>query len=289
MTINPRGLLDSELVELNQSILALGSMVDTAIGNAIEALMTNDATLAQNVIAGDAEINRLRFHVEERAYIVLATQQPMARDLRSVIAAMHFAIELERIGDHAAGIARIVTRMQDIPVIIEPWGASSWPVTEGAPEEAGVAAEAFSDGDGDDWSGDAAGRADDSGAAEGAGQPEGEAATEEPRPRLKLSRLPKMSKRARGMLKRAITAYVERDVEQAKAILRRDRKINRHYRKFFTEAIATMNVQSDAELLTYLLWIAHNLERIGDRTINLAERVIFMVTGHYTEVVEEYE
>lgn len=287
MTINPRGLLDSELVELNQSILALGSMVDTAIGNAIEALITNDAALARNVIAGDAEINRLRFHVEERAYIVLATQQPMARDLRSVIAAMHFAIELERIGDHAAGIARIVTRMHDIPVAIEPWGALSWPA-ESAPGVGSAVEEAAG---GDDWSGVDADGEDGNGAAEDSGQGDESAAAivEEPRPHLKLSRLPKMSKRARGMLTRAITAYVERDVELAKAILRRDRKINRHYRKFFAEAIATMNVQSVAELPTYLLWIAHNLERIGDRTINLAERVIFMVTGQYTEVVEEYE
>lgn len=285
--INPRGLLDSELIELNQSILALGSMVDTAIGNAIEALMTHDSVLAQSVIAGDAEINRLRFHVEERAYIVLATQQPMARDLRSVIAAMHFATELERIGDHAAGIARIVTRMNEMPVIIESWSAPSWPTAEtAAPDASSLAEGATAD---DDWSSADSDAEDGADAAEGAGQTEEGGVVEDTHPRLKLSRLPKMSKRARGMLNRAITAYVERDVELAKAILRRDRKINRHYRKFFAEAIATMNVQSVAELPTYLLWIAHNLERIGDRTTNLAERVIFMVTGHYTEVVEEYE
>ncbi|WP_374688452.1 phosphate uptake regulator PhoU, partial [Promineifilum sp.] len=182
--INPRGLLDSELVELNQSILALGSMVDTAIGNAIEALMTNDSALAQSVIAGDAEINRLRFHVEERAYIVLATQQPMARDLRSVIAAMHFATELERIGDHAAGIARIVTRMNEIPFVIESWGAPSWLTVESAaPDEGNLAEGAVAD---DEWSNadsDTEGGAD---AAEGANQTEEGGAVEDTRPRLKL-------------------------------------------------------------------------------------------------------
>ena len=116
MTQLTRALLDSELNELNQSILAMGSMVDAAIGNAIEALLAVDIAQAQAVITGDAEVNRLRFHIEERAYIILATQQPMARDLRTVITAMHMAIELERIGDHAAGIARIVTRLEGMPL-----------------------------------------------------------------------------------------------------------------------------------------------------------------------------
>jgi len=112
---------------------------------------------------------------------------------------------------------------------------------------------------------------------------------EGPPKRLKLSRLPKMSKRARDMLNRAITAYMDRDADKAAAIVKRDQKINRHYRKFFAEAMQTMHTQSIAELPTYLLWIAHNLERIGDRTTNLAERVVFMVTGQYTEVLEDYE
>ena len=252
-----RALLDTELSELNQSVLILSSMVDEAIGHAIDALLTNDGALAGSVIAGDAEINRLRFHIEEKAYVILSTQQPLARDLRTVIAAIHFAIELERIGDHAAGIARIVTRMEGMPwpMILEPTPAESAPAAEESAEEA-----------------------DDESA-------EGEA----PTLRLKLSRLPKMTKRARDMLRRATEAYIERDIEKANAIVKRDRKLDRHYRKFFAEAMAEMTSQGVAEMPTYLLWIAHNLERIGDRTTNLAERVVFMVTGQYTEVLEDYE
>lgn len=251
-----RALLDSELNELNQAISTMGSMVDEAIGNAVEALMTTNGTLAQAVMAGDAEINRLRFLIEEKAYIILATQQPMARDLRTVIAAIHFAIELERIGDHAAGIARIVTRMTDMPL----------PLVESAEQLAVDEADS-----------------DDTGIL-----PAAETADPSPK-RLKLSRLPKMSKRARDMLNRAIAAYMDHDVEKATAIVKRDQKINRHYRKFFAEAMQTLHDQSVAEMPTYLLWIAHNLERIGDRTTNLAERVVFMVTGQYTEVLEDYE
>lgn len=254
MTLPVRALLDTELNDLNQSVLALSSMVDNAIGQAVDALMTNDVPLAESIITGDTEINRLRFQIEEKAYVILSTQQPLARDLRTVIAAIHFAIELERIGDHAAGIARIVTRMENMPrpVIIE----------EPADTETNAAVDETSDEITE---------------------------TEKPTLRLKLSRLPKMTKRARDMLHRATEAYIERDVEKANAIIKRDRKIDSQYRKFFSEAMAEMSSQHVAEMPTYLLWIAHNLERIGDRTTNLAERVIFMATGQYTEVLEDYE
>ena len=100
---------------------------------------------------------------------------------------------------------------------------------------------------------------------------------------------PKMAKRARNMLERALAAYMERDADKAMGIVKRDRKINRQYRKFFAEAMAELSRESVVEIPTYLLWIAHNLERIGDRTTNMAERTVFMVTAQYTEVLEEYE
>ncbi len=269
MTQLTRALLDSELNELNQSILAMGSMVDAAIGNAIEALLAVDIAQAQAVITGDAEVNRLRFHIEERAYIILATQQPMARDLRTVITAMHMAIELERIGDHAAGIARIVTRLEGMPLprlLLEAQVALQQ-------EQGDESSEDVMDTLLDDEAGDH-------------GPAQGKDVVPK---RLKLTRLPKMAKRARDMLGRAIAAYMERDADKAMAIVKRDRKLNRQYRKFFTEAMAELSSQSVVEIPTYLLWIAHNLERIGDRTTNMAERTVFMVTAQYTEVLEEYE
>ena len=274
MTQLTRALLDSELNELNQSILAMGSMVDAAIVNAIDALLAVDIAQAQAVIAGDAEVNRLRFHIEERAYIILATQQPMARDLRTVITAMHMAIELERIGDHAAGIARIVTRLEGMPLPPLLLEAQEELQNEPADESSEDMMESFVN---DDMS------TDDTSA-------DGPVSEEDAPPkRLKLTRLPKMAKRARSMLNRAITAYLERDADKAMAIVKRDRKLNRQYRKFFAEAMAELSNQSVVEIPTYLLWIAHNLERIGDRTTNMAERTVFMVTAQYTEVLEEYE
>jgi phosphate transport system protein len=97
-----------------------------------------------------------------------------------------------------------------------------------------------------------------------------------------------MAKRAHKMLHKAIEAYAEQDTEAAWKIVRRDQKLDRHYREFFGEALTMMNTPEQVQLATYLLWVAHNLERIGDRTTNIAERVIFMVTGQYTEVLEDY-
>ncbi|MEZ4519177.1 MAG: phosphate signaling complex protein PhoU [Chloroflexota bacterium] len=218
-----RSIYEQELNTMSDSVLRLGSMVNEAIENAFMAMANRDSELAQSVINGDAEINQLRFQIEELAQKILATQQPTARDLRFIIAAIHTAVELERIGDHAAGIARIALRIQATP------------------------------------------------------------STD-----LDLSRLPKMAHRAEDMLSKAMEAFATRDVEIANKIVRRDQKLDRHYREFFTQAMAHMSDPERAEIATYMLWVAHNLERIGDRATNIAERVIFMVTGQYTEVLEEY-
>lgn len=296
MNMRARALLDSELDELNQSVLALSSMVDKAIGDAVDSLMDNNVAQAEAIILGDSDINRLRFHIEEKAYVILSTQQPLARDLRTVIAAIHFAVELERIGDHAAGIARIVTRIGEMgrPLVVAGMTGLDAPAEfagEESPPAAGetsVNGETPADGQSAD---DGPSPADEVIAAE-SGLPVQESELrqdEEPAVRLKFSRLPKMTKRARDMLQRAIEAYIERDVAKANTIVKRDHKIDNQYRKFFTEAMAAMQSDHPGELPTYILWVAHNLERIGDRTTNLAERVIFMVTGQYTEVLEEYD
>lgn len=218
-----RSMLDNELAALDQDIILMGSLTGEAIDRSVAALVARDVAMANEVIANDSQINRLRFQVEEKAQLILATQQPMARDLRHVIAALHIGSELERIGDHAAGNARITLRLE------------------------GISTDAV------DW-----------------------------------SRLPKMAKRGHKMLRQAIESYAEQDQERAWKIVRRDQKLDRHYREFFGEALKMMGDQDKIQLATYLLWVSHNLERIGDRTTNIAERIIFMVTGQYTEVLEDY-
>jgi phosphate transport system protein len=193
-------------------------MVDKAIEKGMGSLNGRNITLAQEVIDGDEEINHLRYTIEEECLRVLATQQPAASDLRAVIAAIHLAVELERIGDHAAGISRLVARMES----------------------------------------------------------EDDIAT--------LYKLPKMAKRAQQMVQEGITAYVTNDVALAQEMIKRDDKLDKQYNRLFRETLKDMRDDSYIRRATFLLWAGHNLERIGDRATNIAERVIFMSTGEFVEV-----
>ena len=223
MTLHQRSILDKELNEVRTSILSMTSMVDSAIEKAMLSLTDRQVLLAQEVITADEEINRLRYEIEEEGLRILATQQPMAGDLRTVIAAIHLAVELERIGDHASGIARLVARMES----------------------------------------------------------EDEIDT--------LHKLPKMAKRARQMLQESITAYVNHDADAAKAMIGRDDKLDKQYNKLFRETLEEMRDDDYIRRATFLLWVGHNLERIGDRTTNIAERVIFMATGEFIEIMSDVE
>ncbi|HEX6386283.1 MAG TPA: phosphate signaling complex protein PhoU [Anaerolineae bacterium] len=221
MPFQSRSILDQELAKLRENILRLTSMVDDAIDQAMTALRNRDVVLAQTVITGDNAINHLRYEVEEECLRILATQAPTATDLRTVVSAIHVAVELERMGDHASGIARLVARME---------------------EEAEIDT---------------------------------------------LHKLPKMAKRARQMVQDSIQAYVDRDVDLAHALIKQDDKIDKQYNKLFRETIEEMRDDDYVRPATFLLWVGHNLERIGDRATNIAERVIFMLTGEYVEITAD--
>ncbi len=217
MTLPSRTILTQELSDLHAHILRLSGMANDALEKAMEALTTRNVSLAQEVVAGDEQINLLRFDIEQECLEILATQQPFATDLRTTITAMHLATELERIGDHAAGIARLVAQMEDEPEI-------------------------------------------DS-----------------------LHKLPKMAKRARKMLRESIEAFIDADSDKAIAMVKRDDKLDKQYHKVVRETLNEMRDDDYIRRATYLLWVGHNLERIGDRATNIAERVIFMTTGQFVE------
>jgi phosphate transport system protein len=101
-----RSVLENKLEEIRDDLLRLGSLVDQAIDRSVRALHERDAALAQQIIDEDKALNDLRYKVERDCVHVFATQQPMASDLRSLIAAMNIAIDLERMGDHAEGAAK---------------------------------------------------------------------------------------------------------------------------------------------------------------------------------------
>src|SRR5262245_8503399 len=103
------------LDEERDAVLTLGSMVDKAIDRSVEALRARDLTEAERIIREDQRINQQRFDVEQSAVLLMATQQPMASDLRFLAGVLHIATDLERMGDHARSIARLTIKLGDEP------------------------------------------------------------------------------------------------------------------------------------------------------------------------------
>ena len=114
---HPRAEFDRDLRRLQDELLALGSMAEKAVAKAVEALRTRDLAMSQQVIRDDDAIDKKRAELEERAVDLIAIQQPVASDLRMLIAALHVSMELERIGDYAEGIGKISLMMGDQPPI----------------------------------------------------------------------------------------------------------------------------------------------------------------------------
>ncbi|MDP6347434.1 MAG: phosphate signaling complex protein PhoU, partial [Dehalococcoidia bacterium] len=110
-----RATLERHLSEIQSDMLVMGSMVGKAITRSAEALKQRDVVVAQKVIEEDIAVNRKRFDIEEKCVRLLATQQPMAGDLRTLVAVLSMIIDLERIGDHAEGIAKITLMNGDEP------------------------------------------------------------------------------------------------------------------------------------------------------------------------------
>jgi phosphate transport system protein len=110
-----RTAFHKRLREIQDDILAMGSMVSKATLRSVESLKNRDMDLAQQVIADDRKVNQKRFEIEEKCVELIATQQPMASDLRIIVAVLNIIIELERIGDHAEGIAKIAIMIGDEP------------------------------------------------------------------------------------------------------------------------------------------------------------------------------
>lgn len=110
-----RTAFHKQLRIIQDDLLSIGSMTEKAIANSVKALKERDIVSAQQIIENDTNINRMRFDIEEKCIKLIATQQPMAGDLRTIIAVLSIISEVERIGDHAEGIAKIVVMIGDEP------------------------------------------------------------------------------------------------------------------------------------------------------------------------------
>jgi len=110
-----RTIFERELAEIQEDMLVLAGMVESAIQQGIQALKDRDVELARRVIADDAKINRKRYETEEKCLELIATQQPLASDLRTIVAVLYIIVDLERMGDHAEGIAKMALMLADEP------------------------------------------------------------------------------------------------------------------------------------------------------------------------------
>ena len=204
---------------LEKEIIVQGEMVNEALYRSVDALRNLDITKAEKVIKDDQLINRKRWDIEEKCINLLATQQPVATDLRELIAVLSISTDLERMGDHAEGIAKIAIMHGNNP-LIKP-----------------------------------------------------------------LVDIPRMAEKASDMLTRSIDAFINRDAETAKAICEEDDEVDALYDQTYRELLTFMTEDpTKITRATYLLWAAHNLERIADRVTNICERIVFLITGTMDEI-----
>ncbi len=208
-----------QMDNLKNDTLQMGEMVATAITSSVEVLRSRDIKASKKIIKDDLLINKKRFSIEKKCLLLIATQQPMARDLREIAAVLSIITDLERMGDHAEGIAKISVMIGKEP-LVKP-----------------------------------------------------------------LIDIPRMAEKCLDMLNGSLKAFIERDLKRAKSLCDEDDEVDALYEQVYRELLLLMIEKPKViEGATYLMWVAHNLERIADRTTNIAERIAFMVTGKMEEM-----
>lgn len=246
-----RTVLDKELQELDSQIRELGSLVDEALGKALGALAGGDLSLASRVIESDTLIDSLRVTIEEHTIRLLTLQQPLGtRDLRFLTSALSIAGDLERTGDGAEGIAQIILRMAPLKE-----NSHAAPVLASDDREITEASV--------------------------------------------LRDLLSLGQEARKILQGTMKAFAYMDASAARAIWQDDDLVDVRYhlvRHDLMTMLAGVHaipaLQNDSLILqraTYLLWIAHKLERVGDHASNICERIIFVVDGESNIQAHEHD
>lgn len=209
-----RKTFNQEMQDIKDEVLLLGSMVENAMIKSVMALRDNDLEQSLQILQHDMRINRRRYEIETSIMVLMATQQPIARDLRTLAASLDVCTELERIGDYAKGIATINLRSEGLSM-----------------------------------------------------------------PTL-LREIYSMAEKSVDMLHRAMTTYADEDVSAAISVMVEDDIIDACYTSLYTNAVqSVVNDPRNIDRANYVIWVAHNLERMGDRATNICERVIFFVTG----------
>ncbi len=215
-----RKSFENEIQELKDQLIVLGNLVEQQLIESVEAFKKRDIEASELIRDRDDEVNTRRFDIEERVLITIATQQPMARDLRLLASILEVAGELERMGDYAKGIATINIRMGKEEQLLTP-----------------------------------------------------------------LVNIPLMAKKCAEMLHQAVIAFVNEDADEARAIPKMDDEIDNYYNLVYNNLMGMIvKDENSIQRANWILWVAHNLERVADRVTNICERTIFTVTGVLKEI-----
>ena len=209
-----RQTYDQELETLRKELLGMGELVADAINDAVTSLANQDLDLAHKVIAGDDVIDNLEITIEDKCMVLIARQQPMARDLRIISTGLKITTDLERMGDHAYDIANVTLRLAGQP-LIKP-----------------------------------------------------------------LVDIPRMAEMAQKMLYDSLEAYTRMDIALAEQVCLADDEVDDLYQQVFRELLTYM--MEDPKTIgqaTQLIFVGRYLERIADHATNIAEWVIYHVTG----------
>ena len=205
---------DQELQRLDNIIAEMGGMAESQLAAGIEAVAKRDSELAARVVKSDARVDELEREVESLVVRLLALRQPLARDLRQIVAGLKIASDLERIADYAANVAKRAIALNQTPAV------------------------------------------------------------------KPVSGISRMGRLGSGMIKDVLDAFVERDAEKALAVWLRDEEMDDLYTSLFRELLTYMiEDPRNITACTHLLFMAKNLERIGDHATNIAETLYFLVHG----------
>ncbi|MGN0353086.1 MAG: phosphate signaling complex protein PhoU [Roseburia sp.] len=216
-----RNRFDRQLEELNNELIEMGSLIEQAIEMGVSALVKQDVEKAQKAITFDNEIDHQEKEIESLCMKLLMQQQPVAKDLRLISAALKMITDMERIGDHAADISEMTILMSD----------SSYEKNE-----------------------------------------------------MNIDVIKEMAKETTNMVIKSVDAFVNKDLELARYVIGRDDIVDDLFVKFKKALIEMINVNvKNGEQATDMLMVAKYFERIGDHATNIAEWVIYSITGEHEE------
>lgn len=216
--VNMRNRFDRQLVQLNNELIEMGGMIEKAISDTVKALVNQDIELASNVIEYDEEIDHQEREIEQLCLKLLLQQQPVAKDLRLISAALKMITDMERIGDHATDISEITIELSKESYI------------------------------------------------------------------KKLDHIQQMAKETMVMLVQSVEAFVNKDMDKARAVIVHDDVVDDLFNKVKAELIAMIHEDVNAgEQASELLMAAKYFERIGDHATNISEWVIFSITGQHPD------